>query len=57
MKIEFGEDSLWISTENQAEYFLLKHFLRKTRNPQLIIDDDDEGKEEFIIHLEFEGEK
>jgi len=57
MKIEFGEDALWISTENQAEYFLLKYFLHRTRNPQLIIDDDDEGKEELIIHLEFEEEK
>ena len=55
MKIEFGETSLWISTESQAEYYLLASFLKKTLTPKLTVDCDDEGKEEIVIHLEFEN--
>lgn len=54
MKIRIGEDSLWVSAENQAEYYLLSSFLKKTTTPKLVVDEENDAKESLVFHLEFE---
>jgi len=54
MNVSFSENQIWISTETESEYYLMKKFLEITTNPKFKVEEDSDASEYLAVYLNFE---